>query len=81
MDIGSFTPPMVVSRRRSEIWDFFFFLLRIVGGGDSHLSSSLSQLRSPTHEARRRLECLTVKPMELAADRSACLWILVLSRH
>ena len=59
---------------------FFFFLLWIVGGGDSHLSSSLSQLRSPTHEARRRLECLTVKPMELAADRSACLWILVLSR-
>ena len=42
-------------------------------------SSSLSQLQSPTHEARRRLECLTGKPMELTADRSACLWILVLS--
>ena len=40
---------------------------------------SLSQLRSPTHETRRRSECLTGKPMEPAADRSACLWILVLS--
>ena len=34
-----------------------------------------------THEARRRSECLTGKPMELAADRSACLWILVVSHH
>ena len=41
---------------------------------------SLSQLRSPTHEACRRSECLTGKPMELVADQSACLWILVLSR-
>ena len=35
---------------------------------------------TPTHEARRQSKCLTGKPMELAADRSACLWILVLSR-
>ena len=42
---------------------------------------SLSQLRSPTHKARRRSECLTRKPMELAADWSACLWILVLSHR
>ena len=40
---------------------------------------SLSQLWSSTHETRRRSKCLTGKPMELAVDRSACLWILVLS--
>ena len=42
---------------------------------------SLSQLRSPTHKARRRSESLTGKPMEIATDRSACLWILILSHH
>ena len=35
---------------------------------------------TPTHEARCQSKCLTGKPMELAADRSAYLWILVLSR-
>ena len=44
------------------------------------LNSDLT-LSTPTltHEARRQSKCLTGKPMELAANWSACLWILVIS--
>ena len=78
-----------------QLASFFFLFFHFIKSGliHCHLSSqasqahslniagpvSLSQLRSPTHEARHRSECLTGKPMELAIDQSACLWILVLS--
>ena len=74
VDIGSFTPPMVVSRRRSEIWDFFFLpavdcwwwwlsslkLTLSTPITDQWSSSSIGVPDCETHGARCWSECLLV---------------------
>ena len=56
-----------ITNRRFGVFFFFFFWLWTTGGGDSHLSSSLSQLRSHSLNSDHR-------PTKLATDQSAWLW-------